>query len=103
MISLLVVIYVVFISLGLPDSMFGAAWPVVHTRKLCIILWYYYRRLLGWCKLPFGCGNQKIRHAKGNVCINPVNSARAFGYKLFTKYYCYDDFHSYNELWRRRN
>ena len=31
MISLLVVIYVVFISLGLPDSMFGAAWPVVHT------------------------------------------------------------------------
>ncbi len=31
MISLLVVIYIVFVSLGLPDSMFGAAWPVVHT------------------------------------------------------------------------
>ena len=31
MISLLVVIYVVFISLGLPDSLFGVAWPVVHT------------------------------------------------------------------------
>ncbi len=31
MISLLVIIYVVFVSLGLPDSMFGAAWPVVHT------------------------------------------------------------------------
>lgn len=30
MISLLVIIYIVFISLGLPDSMFGAAWPVVH-------------------------------------------------------------------------
>lgn len=28
---LLVVIYVVFISLGLPDSLFGVAWPVVHT------------------------------------------------------------------------
>lgn len=27
---LLVVIYVVFISLGLPDSLFGVAWPVVH-------------------------------------------------------------------------
>ena len=27
---ILVVIYVVFISLGLPDSLFGAAWPVVH-------------------------------------------------------------------------
>lgn len=30
MTSILVVIYVVFISLGLPDSLFGAAWPVVH-------------------------------------------------------------------------
>ena len=27
---ILVVIYIVFISLGLPDSLFGAAWPVVH-------------------------------------------------------------------------
>lgn len=27
---LLTIIYVVFISLGLPDSLFGAAWPVVH-------------------------------------------------------------------------
>lgn len=31
MISILVVIYIVFISLGLPDSLFGVAWPVVHT------------------------------------------------------------------------
>lgn len=30
MISILVIIYVVFVSLGLPDSLFGAAWPVVH-------------------------------------------------------------------------
>lgn len=30
MVSLLVIIYIVFVSLGLPDSMFGAAWPVVH-------------------------------------------------------------------------
>ena len=30
MISILAVIYVVFISLGLPDSMFGASWPVIH-------------------------------------------------------------------------
>jgi fucose permease len=31
MLLLLVVIYVVFISLGLPDSLFGVSWPVVHT------------------------------------------------------------------------
>lgn len=27
---LLIVIYIAFISLGLPDSLFGVAWPVVH-------------------------------------------------------------------------
>ena len=30
MVSILVLIYIVFISLGLPDSVFGVAWPVVH-------------------------------------------------------------------------
>lgn len=30
MVLLLVVIYITFISLGLPDSVFGVAWPVVH-------------------------------------------------------------------------
>lgn len=28
--GLIIVIYIVFISLGLPDSLFGVAWPVVH-------------------------------------------------------------------------
>lgn len=28
--GLLLVIYIVFISLGLPDSLFGVSWPVVH-------------------------------------------------------------------------
>ncbi|MBE6745830.1 MAG: MFS transporter [Ruminococcaceae bacterium] len=31
MVALLIVIYIVFISLGLPDSLFGVSWPVVHT------------------------------------------------------------------------
>lgn len=30
MLILLAVIYITFISLGLPDSIFGAAWPVMH-------------------------------------------------------------------------
>lgn len=30
MLFLLAVIYIVFISLGLPDSLFGVAWPLVH-------------------------------------------------------------------------
>ena len=30
MAALLIVIYIVFVSLGLPDSLFGAAWPVTH-------------------------------------------------------------------------
>ena len=31
MLILLIVIYIVFISLGLPDSLFGVTWPVMHT------------------------------------------------------------------------
>lgn len=31
MTALLIVIYIAYISLGLPDSLFGTAWPVVHT------------------------------------------------------------------------
>lgn len=30
MAALLIVIFIVFVSLGLPDSLFGAAWPVTH-------------------------------------------------------------------------
>lgn len=30
MTGLLIVIYIVFVSLGLPDSLFGVSWPVVH-------------------------------------------------------------------------
>ena len=30
MVLILAVIYIVFISLGLPDSLFGVAWPVLH-------------------------------------------------------------------------
>lgn len=30
MLVLLIVIYIVFISLGLPDSLFGVSWPVMH-------------------------------------------------------------------------
>lgn len=30
MLYLLIVIYIVFISLGLPDSLFGVSWPVIH-------------------------------------------------------------------------
>ncbi len=30
MTTLLVVIYIVFVSLGLPDSLFGVSWPVMH-------------------------------------------------------------------------
>ncbi len=30
MLFVLIVIYIVFISLGLPDSLFGVSWPVVH-------------------------------------------------------------------------
>ena len=30
-IFLLILIYIAFISLGLPDSLLGSGWPVMHT------------------------------------------------------------------------
>ena len=30
MTALLIVIYIAFVSLGFPDSLFGVTWPVVH-------------------------------------------------------------------------
>ena len=30
MTALLIVIYIAFVSLGFPDSLFGVSWPVVH-------------------------------------------------------------------------
>ena len=32
---LLAVIYLAFISLGLPDSLLGAAWPSMHGNSAC--------------------------------------------------------------------
>lgn len=29
-VALLIIIYISFISLGLPDSLLGSAWPVIH-------------------------------------------------------------------------
>ena len=31
MVFLLIVIYIAFIGLGVPDSLIGSAWPAIHT------------------------------------------------------------------------
>ena len=36
---LLVIIYLAFISLGLPDSLLGSAWPVMHLKFCVPISW----------------------------------------------------------------
>ena len=36
---LLVVIYIAFIGLGIPDSLFGAAWPAIYTEMNIPVSW----------------------------------------------------------------
>ena len=38
---LLLLIYIAFISLGLPDSLLGSGWPAIHNRLECslFLLW----------------------------------------------------------------
>jgi hypothetical protein len=40
---LLLVIYLAFISLGLPDALLGVAWPIMKVEYLCPSAWR------GWC------------------------------------------------------
>ena len=36
---LLIVIYIAFIGLGIPDSLFGAAWPAIYTELGLPVSW----------------------------------------------------------------
>ena len=36
---LLIVIFIAFIGLGLPDSLFGAAWPAIYTEMALPVSW----------------------------------------------------------------
>lgn len=41
-ILLLLVIYIAFIGLGIPDSLFGTAWPAKSSDILCKFCHYHY-------------------------------------------------------------
>lgn len=72
MILLLAVIYVVFISLGLPDSLFGVAWPLVHT-EFAIDEGFasVYSMLVGICSggVTFIAGKLLRKYGTGKVTL----------------------------------
>jgi fucose permease len=52
---LLVIIYLAFISLGLPDSLLGSAWPVMHLNFCVPISWAGAVSMIGFVAIGVGC------------------------------------------------
>jgi MFS family permease len=52
---LLVIIYLAFISLGLPDSLLGSAWPVMHLKFCVPISWAGAVSMIGFVAIGVGC------------------------------------------------
>ena len=52
---LLVIIYLAFISLGLPDSLLGSAWPVMHLEFGVPISWADAVSMIGFVAIGVGC------------------------------------------------
>jgi fucose permease len=51
---LLVIIYLAFISLGLPDSLLGSAWPVMHLKFCVPISWAGAVSMIGFVAIGVG-------------------------------------------------
>ena len=80
---LLAVIYLAFISLGLPDSLLGSAWPTIRV-DFGVPLSY-----MGFVSMIISGGTiisglmserltKKIRHARGNARKRAAHRRRAF-------------------------
>ena len=89
---LLAVIYLVFISLGLPDSLLGSGWPAIHT-ELDLPVSY-----MGFVSMTISCGtvissllSDKLTKKIGTravVCISIfLTVAALFGFSFSTRFW----------------
>ena len=60
---LLAVIYLSFISLGLPDSLLGSAWPVMHAELNVPMSW------AGAISIIISAGTARLWHGRRNYTI----------------------------------
>ncbi len=89
---LLAVIYLVFISLGLPDSLLGAGWPAIHT-ELNLPVSY-----MGFVSMTISCGtvisslfSDKLTKKIGTRAVVSISIfltvAALFGFSLSSRFW----------------
>lgn len=73
---LLVVIYISFIGLGLPDSIFGAAWPAIYTDfNLPLSLAGYFSMSVSVCTIISSIFSSRLINRFGTGIITAVSTA----------------------------
>lgn len=85
MITLLVVIYISFIAVGLPDSLLGVAWPVMYVEfGLPISVNGYIAMTMSACTIVSSLFSARINHKIGTGVVTAVSTAMTalalFGY-----------------------
>lgn len=85
MITLLVVIYLSFIAVGLPDSLLGVAWPVIYPEfGLPISLNGYIAMTVSACTIVSSLFSARLNHKFGTGVVTAVSTAMTalalFGY-----------------------
>lgn len=85
MITLLVVIYISFIAVGLPDSLLGVAWPVMYVEfGLPISVNGYIAMMMSACTIVSSLFSARINHKIGTGVVTAISTAMTalalFGY-----------------------
>lgn len=75
MITLLVVIYISFIAVGLPDSLLGVAWPAIYTEfGLPISLNGYISMLVSGCTVVASLFSARLNHKFGTGVVTAAST-----------------------------
>ena len=93
MITLLVVIYISFIAVGLPDSLLGVAWPVMYVEfGLPISVNGYIAMMMSACTIVSSLFSARINHKIGTGVVTAISTAMTalalFGYAYSENVVC---------------
>ncbi len=73
---LLLVIYIAFIGLGIPDSLFGAAWPAIYTELGLPVSWAnFVTMLISGCTILSSLMSARLINRFGTAAVTAVSTA----------------------------
>lgn len=73
---LLLVIYIAFIGLGIPDSLFGAAWPAIYTELGLPVSWAnFVTMLISGCTILSSLISARLINRFGTAAVTAVSTA----------------------------